>query len=67
MSPPMGFTYRKALGKIYHEPNLCKFDKVYEWEGYYAYTSIVGGKLCLLLGVRTLSLLKSMHNIAPIF
>jgi hypothetical protein len=63
----MGFTYPEALGKIYPERNLCKFYKVYEWEKYYAYSSIVGGKLCLLIGVRTLSLLKSMHNIPPIF
>ncbi len=23
-TPPMGFTYHKARGKIYHEPNLHK-------------------------------------------
>jgi hypothetical protein len=22
--PPIDFTYHKAQGKIYHEPNLCK-------------------------------------------
>ncbi len=27
----------------------------------------MGGKLCLLIGVRTLSLLRSRHNIPPIF
>jgi hypothetical protein len=64
--PPMGFTYHKAWGKIYHEPNLRNHD-VWEWEGYYAYSSIVGGKLCLLIGVRTFSLLRSRHNIPPNF
>jgi hypothetical protein len=40
----MSFTYHKARGKIYHEPNPCR-----SWglgiEGYYAYCSIVGGKI----------------------
>jgi hypothetical protein len=37
--------------------------------GFYAYSSTVGGRLCLLLhvGVRTLPLLRSRHNIPPIF
>jgi len=35
------------------------------WEGYYAYSSRVGGKLCLLIGVRTLPLL-SRHKNPPI-
>jgi hypothetical protein len=42
-------------------------DEVWEWEKYYAYSSIMGGKLCLLIGVRTLPLLRSRHNIPPIF
>jgi hypothetical protein len=36
------------------------------WEGYYAYSSRMGGKLCLLVTVRTLMLLMSRHNIPPI-
>jgi hypothetical protein len=32
------------------------------WEGCYASSSRVGGKLCLLVGVRTIPLLKSWHN-----
>jgi hypothetical protein len=32
------------------------------WEGYYAYSSRIGGKLCLLIGVRTLPLLRSRQN-----
>jgi len=35
------------------------------WEGYYAYSSRVGGKLCLLIDVRTLPLL-SRHKNPPI-
>ncbi len=35
------------------------------WEGNYAYSSRVGGKLCLLIGVRTLPLL-SRHKNPPI-
>jgi hypothetical protein len=31
------------------------------WEGYCAYSLRVGGKLCLLIGVRTLPLLRSRH------
>jgi hypothetical protein len=30
------------------------------------YFSIVGGKLCLVIGVRTLPLLTNKHNIPPI-
>ncbi len=37
------------------------------WEGYYAYSSKVGGKLWLLIGVRTLPLLRSMHKNPPIY
>jgi hypothetical protein len=36
------------------------------WEGYYAYSSRSGGKLCLLVGVRTLPLLRSRHKDPPI-
>jgi hypothetical protein len=36
------------------------------WEGYYAYSSRVEGKLCLLLGVRTLPLFRSRHKNSPI-
>jgi len=32
------------------------------WEGYYAYSPGVGEKLCLLIGVRTLPLLRSRHK-----
>jgi hypothetical protein len=43
-----------------------KDHKAYEWEGYYAYFSIVGGKLCLVIGVRTFPQLTNKHNIPPI-
>jgi hypothetical protein len=36
------------------------------WEGYYAYSSRVGEKLCLLVGVRTLTLLRSRHKNPPL-
>jgi hypothetical protein len=36
------------------------------WEGYYAYSSRMRGKLCLLIGVRPLSLLWSRHKNPPI-
>jgi hypothetical protein len=36
------------------------------WEEYHAY-SRVGVKLCLLIGVRTLSLLRSRHKSAPMW
>jgi hypothetical protein len=50
--PSMGFTNCKGVAV----------------EGsYYAYSSIVGGKLCLLIGLRTLPLLRSRHNIPSIF
>jgi hypothetical protein len=39
--------------------------KVYEWEGSYAYSSIVGGFLHLQVGIISLSSLRSRHNITP--
>jgi hypothetical protein len=36
------------------------------WEGYYAYSSRMGGKLCLLVGVRTL-LLQGVGIISLLF
>jgi hypothetical protein len=36
------------------------------WEWYYAYSSRVGGKLCLLISVRTLPLLRCRHKNPPI-
>jgi hypothetical protein len=33
------------------------------WEGYYAYSSRIGGKLCLFIGVRTLSFICLMIDI----
>jgi hypothetical protein len=36
------------------------------WEAYYAYSSRMGGKLCLLVGGRTLPLLMSRHKNCPI-
>jgi len=35
-------------------------------EGYYAYSSRVGEKLCILIGVRTLPLLRSRQKYPPI-
>jgi hypothetical protein len=47
-------------------------DKAYEWEGYYVREIMptpqrVGGRLCLLIGIRTLPLSRSRHNIPPNF
>jgi hypothetical protein len=61
-----------ALPIIKHEAkfimNQAYIDhEVWEWEGYYAYSSIMGRKLCLLIGVRTLPLLKNRHTIPLIF
>jgi hypothetical protein len=36
--------------------------KEYEWEGPYAYSSIVGGFLPLQVGIISLPSLKSRHN-----
>jgi len=41
--------------------------KAYEWEGYYAYSSIVGGFLHLQVGILSLPSLKSRDNIPPNF
>ncbi len=49
---PMGFHQRKAQGKKIHEPNLHR-----------SWGIKVGGKLCLLMGVRTLPLLRRGRNI----
>jgi hypothetical protein len=35
------------------------------WDGYYAYSSRMGEKLCLLVGIRTLPLLRSRHTNPP--
>ncbi len=51
---PMVFTYHRAQGEIYYEPNLCRGGRVG-----------VGGILCVLLnGVLTL---MSRHNFPPTF
>ncbi len=50
---PMGFHQSKAQGIFfYHEPNLCR-----------SWGIRVGGKLCLLMGVKTLPLLRRRRNI----
>jgi len=36
------------------------------WEGYYIYSSRMGRKLCLLVGVKTLPLLRDRHKNPPI-
>jgi hypothetical protein len=36
------------------------------WKEYYAYSSMVGEKLCILKGVRTLPLWRSRHKNPPI-
>jgi hypothetical protein len=41
--------------------------KAYEWEGSYAYSSIVGGLLHLQVGIISLPSLRSRYNIPPNF
>ncbi len=48
----MGFHQSKAQGKIYHEPNLRR-----------SWSIRMGGKLCILMGVRTFPLLRRRRNI----
>jgi hypothetical protein len=45
----------------------CVDHKVYEWEGYYAYSSIARGFLHLQVqaGIISLPSLRSRHNIPP--
>ncbi len=62
----MGFTYHKPQDKIYHESNYVD-DKVYEEEGSYADSSIVGGFLHLQVGTSSLPSLRSRHNIPTNF
>jgi hypothetical protein len=63
----MIFTYHKVRGKIYQEPNPCKPTiHVCEWEGSYAYFSLVGGLLCLLLNRGRVLTPISRHNFPPI-
>jgi hypothetical protein len=64
-----------TLGKDYEYSNVLQIDIQFHISLYnkppswktggilYAYSSIVGGKLCLLVGVRTVSFLRSRHNI----
>ncbi len=61
-APAMGFTYCKKRGKIYHEPYLCRSQQAYEWEGSYAYSSIVGGFLHSQIDLISLPSLRSRHN-----
>jgi len=57
-------TQRKSV--VYFEGTLISVNfPPWKWEGCYAYSSVVGGKLCLLQGVRTLPLLRSAHNVPP--
>jgi len=41
--------------------------EAYKWEGYYAYSSIVGGFLHLQVGIISLPSLRSRHHIPPNF
>jgi hypothetical protein len=40
--------------------SFIEFPSARNWEGYYAYSSRVERKLCLLIGVRTLPLMRSI-------
>jgi hypothetical protein len=60
----MGFTILKHEAKFIMNKTYVNHN-AQESEAYYAYSSIVGGNLCLLIGVRTLSLLRSRYNILP--
>jgi len=51
---PTVFTYHKAQGKIYYEPNLRALGRVG-----------VGGILCLLLNAGRLLTPMSRHNLPP--
>jgi hypothetical protein len=53
---PIVFTYHKAQGKIYYEPNLCTSGRVGG-----------GGIFCVLLNGGRVLTPMSRHNFAPIF
>jgi hypothetical protein len=63
----MGFTYGKAnvtnyiMNQTYVDHQAC------EWEGTYAYSSIVGWFLHLQVGIISLPSWRSMHDILPNF
>ncbi len=63
---PKAFTIVKHEAKFIMNQTYINHN-MQEWEGHYAYSSRVGGKLCLLIGVRTCPLLRSKHNIPHIF
>jgi hypothetical protein len=61
-------SYPKTLGDIlngYGGHHISMNFPLRDWDGYYAYSSRVGRKLCLLIGVRTLLLLNSRHENLP--
>jgi hypothetical protein len=60
----MGFTILKHEAKFIMDETYVNHNG-FKSEAYYAYSSIVGGNLCLIIGVRTLSLVRSRNNILP--
>ncbi len=61
-------SYPKALGDIFSGcggHHISMNFPLKDWDGYYAYSSKVGRKLCLLIGVRTLPLLNNRHENLP--
>ncbi len=69
VTPPSSLTLLKHFQKILSvcRGHLLSMDfHPRNWERYFAYSSRVGGKLCLLIGVRTLPLLRSRHMNPPI-
>jgi hypothetical protein len=53
--------FEENLSCMWRAPSIHEFPSK-NWEGYYAYSSRVGGKFCLLIDVRTLPLLRSGHK-----
>jgi hypothetical protein len=47
---------------MWRAPYIHEFPFERFWDGYYAYSSRVGRKLCLLISVRVLPLLNSRHE-----
>jgi hypothetical protein len=60
----------KLYKNVKHSEKICSvcgghLRSINFLEGYYAYSLRMGGELCLVVGVRTLPLLRSKHKDSP--